>query len=105
MSHVRRGRGEVRRDEGTNLSGLLRSARDDTGHEVVVTAEELGSRVVRDVDAHVERSLQIRRHHRVVRDDQRVLETRLPVSILKLTLEKKEKDERERPCERRRRWP
>lgn len=39
----------------------------------MVTTEELGSRVVADVDAQVERSLEVRRHHGVVGDDQSVL--------------------------------
>ena len=54
-------------DDNFSLDG------NNTGHDIVVTAEILGSRVIDDVGAEVERSLEVWRHHGVVHDDQGVL--------------------------------
>jgi hypothetical protein len=46
---------------------------NDTSHDIMVTAEVLGSRVVNDIGAQVQRSLEVRRHHGVVNDDKSFL--------------------------------
>ena len=63
----------VGRTRSAHLGDLVSVAADNTSHEVVVTTEVFGSRVVHDVGAEFERSGKVRAHHRVVDDDDRVL--------------------------------
>lgn len=53
----------------SHLGNLVPVAADETGHEVVVSAQILGAGVVDDVATELERAAQVRTHHRVVDDD------------------------------------
>lgn len=56
----------------TNLGDVGATAGDDSSHQVVVATEVLGSAVVDNVCAVLERSLEVRAHHRVVDDYERL---------------------------------
>jgi hypothetical protein len=57
----------------THLDDIFSLNRNNTSHDIVMTAEILGSRVVNNIGAEVQRSLEVRRHHGVVNDDKSFL--------------------------------
>jgi hypothetical protein len=58
------------------LADLLRPSDSHTSHEVMMAREVLCSRIVDDVDAELERPLEVGRHHGVVEDNDGVLQRR-----------------------------
>lgn len=56
----------------THLGNIVTTASDYSRHQVVVSAEVLGSTVVDDICSVLEGALEVRTHHRVVDDDEGV---------------------------------
>jgi hypothetical protein len=56
----------------THLGNIVTTASDYSRHQVVVSAEVLGSTVVDDICSVLEGALEVRTHHRVVDDDESV---------------------------------